>query len=298
MANKLWRVVDLLDWTSGYFEQHGIRNPRLDAEVLLGHLLNKSRLQLYLHFEMPVFQEHLTPFRELIKKRIEHTPVSYITNQKEFLSLDFYVDERVLIPRPETEQLVETVLATNIDTPQRLLELGTGSGVIATSLAVHQSEWNIVATDISEPALAVAQQNAETHACTAQITFMSGDLFEPIKLIEVPEKRQFDWIVCNPPYIKNVERDSLSPDVRDHEPEIALFAGDDGLTVIRRLISEAPQYLAPNGKLLFEIGATQAESVCALIDAEPAYCRYEFLKDYAKKDRLVFASVPSEHIPV
>ena len=298
MANKLWRVVDLLDWTSGYFEQHGIRNPRLDAEVLLGHLLNKSRLQLYLHFEMPVFQEHLTPFRELIKKRIEHTPVSYITNQKEFLSLDFYVDERVLIPRPETEQLVETVLATNIDTPQRLLELGTGSGVIATSLAVHQSEWNIVATDISEPALAVAQQNAETHACTAQITFMSGDLFEPIKLIEVPEKRQFDWIVCNPPYIKNVERDSLSPDVRDHEPEIALFAGDDGLTVIRRLISEAPQYLAPNGKLLFEIGATQAESVCALIDAEPAYCRYEFFKDYAKKDRLVLASVPSEHIPV
>ena len=194
MPNKLWRVVDLLDWTSGYFEQHGIPNPRLDAEVLLGHLLNKSRLQLYLHFEMPVFQEHLTPFRELIKKRIEHTPVSYLTNRKEFLSLDFYVDERVLIPRPETEQLVETILATNTDTPQRLLELGTGSGVIATSLAVHQSAWDIVATDISEPALAVAQKNAETHACTAQITFISGDLFEPIKMIEIPEQRQFDWI--------------------------------------------------------------------------------------------------------
>ena len=298
MPNKIWRVMDLLDWTSGYFEQHGIPNPRLDAEVLLGHLLDKSRLQLYLHFEMPVFQEHLTPFRELIKKRIEHTPVSYITNRKEFLSLDFYVDERVLIPRPETEQLVETVLATNTDTPQRLLELGTGSGAIATSLAVHQAEWDIVATDISEPALAVAQKNAETHACTAQITFMSGDLFEPIKTIDIPEKRQFDWIVCNPPYIKNMERDSLSPDVRDHEPEIALFAGDDGLNVIRRLISEAPQYLSPNGKLLFEIGATQAESVCALIDAEPAYCRSEFLKDYAKKDRLVLASVPSAHIPV
>ena len=298
MPNKIWRVMDLLDWTSGYFEQHGIPNPRLDAEVLLGHLLDKSRLQLYLHFEMPVFQEHLTPFRELIKKRIEHTPVSYITNRKEFLSLDFYVDERVLIPRPETEQLVETVLATNTGTPQRLLELGTGSGVIATSLAVHQAAWDIVATDISEPALAVAQKNAEAHACTTQITFMSGDLFEPIKMIDIPEKRQFDWIVCNPPYIKNMERDSLSLDVRDHEPEIALFAGDDGLTVIRRLISEAPQYLSPNGKLLFEIGATQAESVCALINAEPAYCRYEFLKDYAEKDRLVLASVPSAHIPV
>jgi release factor glutamine methyltransferase len=127
---------------------------------------------------------------------------------------------------------------------------------------------------------------------------MSGDLFEPITMIEIPEKRRFDWIVCNPPYIKNVERDSLSPDVRDHEPEIALFAGEDGLAVIRRLISEAPQYLAPNGKLLFEIGATQAEPVLALIDAEPAYCTYELLKDYAKKDRLVLACVSSEHIPV
>ena len=298
MANKMWRVVDLLDWTSGYFEQHGIPNPRLDAEVLLGHLLNKSRLQLYLHFEMPIFQEHLTPFRELIKKRIEHTPVSYLTNRKEFLSLDFYVDKRVLIPRPETEQLVETILATKTDTPQRLLELGTGSGVIATSLAVHQSEWDIVATDISEPAVAVAQKNAETHACTEQITFMSGDLFEPIGMIDNPEEKQFDWIVCNPPYVKNVERDSLSPDVRDHEPEIALFAGNDGLAVIRRLIAEAPQYLAPNGKLIFEIGDTQGDPVRTLINAEPAYCTYELLKDYAEKDRLVLASVPSNHIPV
>ena len=298
MPNKIWRVVDLLDWTSGYFEQHGISNPRLDAEVLLGHLLNKSRLQLYLHFEMPVFQKHLMPFRELIKKRIEHTPVSYLTNRKEFLSLDFYVDERVLIPRPETEQLVETVLATKTDTPQRLLELGTGSGVIATSLAVHQSEWDIVATDISEPALAVAEKNAETHACAAQITFMSGDLFEPIKRIDNPEQKQFDWIVCNPPYVKNVEQDSLSPDVRDYEPEIALFAGDDGLAVIRRLIAEAPQYLAPNGKLLFEIGDTQSDPVSALINAEPAYCACELLKDYAEKDRLVLASVSSEHSPV
>ena len=298
MPNKIWRVVDLLDWTSGYFEQHGIPNPRLDAEVLLGHLLNKSSLQLYLHFEMPVFQEHLTPFRELIKKRIERTPVSYLTHRKEFLSLDFYVDERVLIPRPETEQLIETILATKTDTRQRLLELGTGSGVIATSLAVHQSEWDIVATDISESALAVAEKNAETHACTAQITFMSGDLFEPIKKIDIPGKRAFDWIVCNPPYVKRVEWERLSPDVREYEPEIALFAGDDGLAVIRRLIAEAPQYLAPSGKLLFEIGDTQADSVRALMDAESAYCTYELFKDYAEKDRFVLASVPSDHTPM
>ena len=287
----MWRVVDLLDWTTEYFQQHGIPNPRLDAEVLLGHLLEKSRLQLYLHFEMPVFQEHLTPFRELIRKRIERTPVSYLTNQKEFMSLDFYVDERVLIPRPETEQLVETVLATKVEDFQCLLELGTGSGVIATSLAVHQPEWKIIATDISEPALAVARKNAETHACTAQIKFLSGDLFDPIEAIDTDEETRFDWIVCNPPYIKNTERDTLSPDVRDYEPEVALFAGDDGLAVIRRLIVEAPRYLAPGGKLILEIGETQGDNVRVLLDAESAYCTYELLKDYAEKERVVLASV-------
>lgn len=291
MPNKMWRIVDLLDWTAEYFQQHSIPNPRLDAEVLLGHLLEKSRLQLYLHFEMPVFQEHLIPFRELIKKRIEHTPVSYLTNRKEFMSLDFYVDERVLIPRPETEQLVETVLTTKTGDSVRLLELGTGSGAIATSLAVQQPEWAIVATDISEPALAVARKNAETHACAARIKFLSGDLFEPIEAMNIDEKTQFDWIVCNPPYIKKTERDTLSPDVRDYEPEIALFAGNDGLAVIRRLIVEAPKYLAPNGKLILEIGETQADNIRTLLDAESAYCTYELLTDYAEKERIVLANV-------
>ena len=292
MPSKMWSVVDLLDWTTGYFQQHGIPNPRLDAEVLLGHLLKKSRLQLYLHFEMPVFQEHLTPFRELIKKRIAHTPVSYLTNRKEFMSLDFYVDERVLIPRPETEQLVETILTAETENFQRLLELGTGSGVIATCLAVQHSEWEIVATDISESALAVARKNAEIHACTAQIKFLSGDLFEPVAAICANGDAQFDWIVCNPPYIKNTERDTLSPDVLDYEPEIALFAGSDGLDVIRRLIAEAPKYLAPTGKLILEIGATQANTIRTLLEAESAYATYKLFKDYAGKERIVLASVP------
>ena len=291
MPNKMWRVVDLLEWTTRYFEQHGIPNPRLDAEVLLAHLLEKSRLQLYLHFEMPVFQEHLTPYRDLIKKRIQHTPVSYLTNRKEFMSLDFYVDERVLIPRPETEQLVETILREKTGNSERLLELGTGSGVIATSLAVHQPEWEIIATDISEPALAVAEKNAETHVHTAHIQFLTGDLFEPIKAANPAGNIQFDWIVCNPPYIKKTEWDTLSPDIRDYEPEIALFAGDDGLAVIRRLIAEAPEYLAPNGKLILEIGETQADPVRHLIDAEPAYCTYNLIKDYAEKERILLASV-------
>jgi len=292
MSDKIWRVVDLLNWTSGYFEQHGIPNPRLDAEVLLGHLLEKSRLQLYLDFEMPIFAEHLTPFRELIKKRAAHVPVSYLTNRKEFMSLEFYVDERVLIPRPETEQLVEMILTAGTATPQRLLELGTGSGVIATSLALHYPECNIIATDISDAALAVAQRNAETHACTARIKFLSGDLFEPIESIADDTDAHFDWIVCNPPYIKKTERDSLSPDVRDYEPEIALFAGDDGLLVIRRLIAEAPAYLAPRGQLVLEIGDTQADPVRGLFEADPAYTTYKLVQDYAGKERIVLASVP------
>lgn len=291
MATKIWNVVELLEWTTHYFQQNGIPNPRLDAEVLLGHLLKKNRLQLYLDFEMPVFQEHLTPFRELIKKRIDRTPVSYLTNRKEFMSLDFYVDERVLIPRPETEQLVETVLTTAASTCQRVLELGTGSGAIATCLAVQQPEWEIFATDISEPALAVARKNAETHGCAAQIKFFSGDLFEPIAAMGTAETQspQFDWIVCNPPYIMRTA--PLSRDVREYEPEIALFGGDDGLAVIRRLVAEAPPYLAPGGTLILEIGDTQADTVRALFDVESAYVEYALLKDYAEKERVVLANV-------
>ena len=296
MPTQIWTVKQLLLWTTDYFTKHDIPNPRLDAEVLLSHLLQISRLQLYLNFDMPVFQEHLTPFRKLITKRIARTPVSYLTNRKEFLSLDFYVDERVLIPRPETEHLVETVLnEDSADVPsRRALDLGTGSGVIAITLALQRPEWDIVATDISEAALAVAQKNAETHTCTERITFLNGTLFEPVKSLSVGgvcNPTSFDWILCNPPYVKSAERDTLSADVRNHEPEIALFAGDDGLAFIRRLIAEAPDYLAPTGKLIFEIGDTQAEEVCSLLDeAQPAYRTYRLLKDYAQKERIVLAS--------
>ena len=288
MPTQIWTVKRLLLWTTDYFTKHDIPNPRLDAEVLLSHLLKKSRLQLYLDFDMPVFQEHLTPFRELITKRIARTPVSYLTNRKEFLSLDFYVDERVLIPRPETEHLVETVLnEDSADAPsKRVLDLGTGSGVIAISLAVQRPEWDIVATDISEDALAVAAKNAEIHECPAQVCFLNGDLFEPVGA------QKFDWILCNPPYVKSAEQETLSADVRVHEPHIALFAGADGLAVIRRLIAEAPGFLAPDGKLIFEIGDTQAAEVCALLDeAQSAYRTYHLLKDYAQKERIVLASI-------
>ena len=288
MATKIWHVLELLEWTTGYFEKNNIPNPRLDAEVLLGHLLNKSRLQLYLHFDMPVFQKDLTLFREVIKKRIARTPISYLTNHKEFMSLDFYVDERVLIPRPETEFIVETVLKSKGDTCQRLLEIGTGSGVIATAIAVNKPEWEIIATDISEDALAVAKKNRDTHNCIERIKFLHGDLFEPIKTLE---SSTFNWIVSNPPYVMTRAQDALSPDVRDYEPHIALFAGEDGLSIIRCLIAEAPNYLNSEGKLIFEIGDTQAKPVKALLEEQSTYENYRFIKDYAGKDRVVLATV-------
>ena len=288
MATKIWHVLELLEWTTGYFEKHNIPNPRLDAEVLLGHLLKKSRLQLYLHFDMPVFQDDLTVFRELIKKRIARAPISYLTNHKEFMSLDFYVDEKVLIPRPETEFIVETILKTKEDIPQRLLEIGTGSGVIAIALAVNKPEWEIIATDISKDALAVAEKNRDTHECTDCITLLSGDLFEPIKTLQSP---RFNWIVSNPPYVMTNERDTLIQDIRDYEPHIALFAGEDGLSIIRRLIAESPNYLYPEGKLIFEIGDKQAELVKTLLEEQSAYQNYRFIKDYAGIERVVIATV-------
>lgn len=288
MATKTWHVLELLEWTTGYFEKHNIPNPRLDAEVLLGHLLEKSRLQLYLHFDMPVFQNDLDMFRELIKKRIARTPISYLTNHKEFMSLDFYVDERVLIPRPETEFIVETILKTNSDTSQCILEIGTGSGIIATSLAVNKPEWDIIATDICKDALAVAEINRDAHDCGERITLLHGDMFDPIKQLE---SVQYNWVVSNPPYVMTNDNNSLSPDVCEYEPHIALFAGEDGLSIIRSLIAEAPNYLHPEGKLIFEIGDTQAEPVKELFQEQSVYKKYRFIKDYADRDRVVLASL-------
>ncbi len=306
---KTWRVIDLIQWTTEYFERHNIPTPRLDAELLLGHLLQKSRLQLYLHFETPVFQEQLSAFRELVKKRVEHTPVSYLTNHREFMSLSFYVDGRVLIPRPETEILVETVLQVErsedsenrnerSEIPDRrsggqkgkcrLIDIGTGSGAIAISLAVNRPDWEIVATDLSADALTVAQQNATLHHCADRLTFLQGDLFEPAQELESP---RFDWIVSNPPYVSAEDFPTLSPDVRDHEPKIALIAGGDGLDIIRRLVADAPRFLNPHGQLIMEIGYNQSGAVQQLIQSNPAYNECQVIKDYSGIERVVVASL-------
>ena len=284
---KTWRVIDLIQWTTEYFKRYDISTSRLDAELLLSHILETSRLQLYLRFEMPVLPEHLAAFRELIKKRAAHSPVSYLTSRKEFLSLDFYVDSRVLIPRPETEVLVENVLQAQ-EAPCQLIDIGTGSGAIAISLAVNRPEWEVLATDISVDALEVAQKNAVAHKCADRLTFLQGNLFEPLERLPNP---RFDWIVSNPPYVSTVEYSSLPPDVRDHEPETALLAGTDGLDVTTAVLEGAPQFLKPGGRVGLEIGHNHSQDVQDIVQSNSAYSGCQVIKDYSGVERVIIATV-------
>ena len=283
---KTWTVLDLVEWTEDYFRESGITTPRLDAEVLLGFVLQKSRLQLYLSFEMPVFPDHLSVFRQLVQRRKEHTPVSYLTNHREFMSIDFYVDSRVLIPRPETEILVEYVLdRTRTHGPISLVDIGTGSGAIAVSLAFNRPEWHIVATDISIDALAVAETNATRHQ--TQIEFRSGDMLSTLESVD----NKFDWIVSNPPYISSQDYKILPPDVRNFEPKLALASPPDGLQLIRILIESAPNYLKPNGRLAIEIGKGQRLDVEDFVHRSKKYQKIDFIPDLSGVARILVVQV-------
>ena len=283
---KTWTVLDLVEWTENYFRESGITTPRLDAEVLLGFVLQKSRLQLYLSFEMPVFPDHLSVFRQLVQRRKEHTPVSYLTNHREFMSIDFYVDSRVLIPRPETEILVEYVLdRTSTHGPISLVDIGTGSGAIAVSLAFNRPEWYIVATDISIDALAVAETNATRQQ--TQIEFRSGDMLSTLESVD----NKFDWIVSNPPYISSQDYKILPPDVRNFEPKLALASPPDGLQLIRILIESAPNYLKPNGRLAIEIGKGQRLDVEDFVHRSKKYQKIDFIPDLSGVARILVVQV-------
>lgn len=281
---KQWRVIDVIEWTTEYFKKHGISSPRLDAELLLGYVMNKERLQLYLDFEEVVPKEHLAKYRELVKKRSQRVPVSYLINRKEFLSLDFYVDENVLIPRPETEVLVETILQDKSDS-RRLVDVGTGSGAIAISIAKTRTNWEIFAVDVSPEVIEIAMQNAQKHGVEENITFLQGNLFEPID-----SSLSFDWIVSNPPYIASDKFDDLMPEIREYEPRIALDGGEDGLDLIRSLIEGAPSFLVPEGKIAIEIGFDQGNAVRSLIESNPAYTECNIIQDYSGNERVVVAS--------
>lgn len=267
-GGEAWTIRRLLTWTQDYFKQREIESPRLCAEILLAHALQTERLRLYTRFDEEPAAPARDRFRELVKEAAGGKPIAYLTGVKEFYSLTFEVTPDVLIPRPETEILVERTISIlrSAPTPPAILDLCTGSGCIAIALAKHLATATVFASDIAEPAVAVARRNAARHGVAERIDFRAGDLFAPWQAGADPGQT-FDVVVSNPPYIADADP-LVEPGVRDHEPRGALFAGADGLDVIRRVLAEAPRWLNTGGHLLMEIGYDQAAAVRSLAAAE------------------------------
>ena len=249
----MWAVQEVLRWTTAHFEKHGVASARLDAELLAAHAFGMSRIELYAHFAQPLAAAELASYRDLVSRRLAGEPVAYLLGHKEFWSLDLLVDSRVLIPRPDSETLVEEALDRFAGPGGRIADVGTGSGALALALAKERPEAQVFATDISPEALAVARANAERLGLA--VTFWQGDLDQAL----VPAG-SFELIVANLPYIPSAEIDGLSADVRS-EPRLALDGGADGLALLRRLIEAAPELLQPEGCLALEVGAGHAGAV-------------------------------------
>ena len=285
MNDKIWTIGRILKWTEQYFKDKGIESPRLDSEVLLAHVLEKQRIYLYVHFDEPLQPGELAAYREMIKKRVLRVPVAQILGEKEFMGLTFKVTADSLVPRPDTEILVQAAVdrlrAMAGEEPLRFADIGTGSGAICLSVLHYLAGTVADTVDISPAARAVAEENAASLGLADRITFHTGDLLQPLSGIS------FAAILSNPPYIPEADIVKLAPEVRLKEPHTALSGGQDGLDFYRRLANEAPAMLVPGGFTAFEVGIHQAGDVAALLKANPLIGRTEILPDYAGIDRVV-----------
>jgi len=280
-----WTIIRILLWTESYFKAHFIDSPRLTAELLLAHSLDMARLDLYLQHDRPLDKNELSDFKALIKRRIQNEPVAYITGEKGFYDSDFKVAKGVLIPRPDTETLVEQALGVLEKSkwrgsPKHVLELGVGSGAIIVSLARVYPDHVYLANDISADALKVARINAQNLLQT-RVMFFSGSWLDAVK-----QKPAFDLIVSNPPYIPTKDIKTLAPEIHRFEPMLALDGGHDGLDCYRQILEAAHHCLAPGGTLLFEIGFDQKEGLIRVFDRHAEYESIEFIKDLAGHDRV------------
>lgn len=285
-ADAPWTVGRVIEWTTQHLKKHGSETPRLDTEILLAHARGCPRIQLYVQYNDVVTEPQRATMRDLVRRRAQSEPVAYLVGHREFFGLDFRVTADVLVPRPETETLVlELVtLAKSLAQPA-ILDIGAGSGAIAVAAAVQLPAARVTATDLSPAALQVASDNAERHGVAARVRFLQGDLFAPLAADEL-----FDIIASNPPYVADDEMEMLPPDVRLHEPRSALAAGPRGLSVISRLIAEAPQHLSSGGCLLLEIAPEQSAEVRTLLESHSAYADVQFLKDPSGDLRVVRAT--------
>ena len=294
-TGKSWTILHMILWSSEYLTEKGVEAGRLDAEWLLSTALGVDRLQLYLQYDRPLSPEEREAFKPLLRRRARREPLQYIIGRAAFRQLELKTDPRVLIPRPETEVLVQEVLdwasagAGSVGPvwdggAGRVWDMGTGTGAVALSLAAEGAWTKVVATDVSPEALSVAAHNAERHDLSGLVEFREGSLFEPLERGE-----QFNVIVSNPPYIAESEKGELQPEVRDWEPPEALFAGEDGLDVIRQLVAGAPEHLVSGGLLALECGLDQAERVAADVNATGAFAAIRIRPDLTGRPRVVMA---------
>jgi release factor glutamine methyltransferase len=276
----------LLEWTTDFFKRKGSESPRLDAEVLLAHARGCERIELYTAFGEEPDDEQRVAFREMVRRRGEGTPVAQLVGYREFYSMKFRVNENVLIPRPETEHLVIEALdvakAMEVnDRPMRIADIGTGSGVIAVTLAKHLPDAELTAVDQSESALEIAKWNAEKHEVHDRIEFVHSDL---LTAVEQPE--QFDIICTNPPYVTDAEYDELSPSVKNFEPKEALVSGPSGAEIIQRIMDESQTRLVEGGRLIIELSPMIADA-CQAIAKEADYQEIRFIKDLQGHQRIL-----------
>jgi release factor glutamine methyltransferase len=276
---KTKSLLEVLQSTTAYFTKHEIENPRLNAEHLLAHALGRTRMELYLEFERPLDEAELTPLRELVKRRGQGEPLQHLLGSVEFCDQNFLADKRAMVPRPETEELVELVQSKIENRESKIIDVGTGSGVIALSLAKKFPEAEVHAVDISEEALGLARENA-TRLGLDRVRFQKSDLLESLS-------ERFDLMVANLPYISMQDRHQLAREVL-HDPEVALFGGPRGDELVRKLIEKAPPYLEAGGLLALEIGVDQAEGLSDFLRLKN-YHDIELKKDYSGITRFLLA---------
>ena len=283
-TGESWTILRMILWSAEYLKNKGVETGRLDAEWLLAAALGVDRLQLYLKYDRPLSSTDREAFKPLLRRRASREPLQYIIGRTGFRELELKTDPRVLIPRPETEVLVQEVLDWASAGAESVWDMGTGAGAVALSLAAEGTWTRVVATDVSPEALSVAADNAERYDLGGHVEFREGSLFEPLE-----EGERFDVIVSNPPYIAEGEKGELQPEVRDWEPPEALFAGADGLDVIRQLVAGAPKHLVSGGLLALECGLGQAEGIAADVQATGAFGAVRIRADLTGRPRFVTA---------
>lgn len=288
-TQKLTRVIDILNWSAGHLREKGIESPRLTVEILLSHILQVNRIDLYLNYDRPLSAPERDRFREMLKRRLNREPVQYLTGVAEFMSLKLAVDTRVLIPRPETEILVEKAVeycqTFFSEKPVRILDIGTGSGNIACGIAASLAHATVTALDVRPEILELAHQNAEKNGLAGRIRFVLGDIFEP----DTMTLGSFDLIVSNPPYITKKDYEDLMPEVRDFEPAHALHDGGDGLSCYRQIAAASKLLLDPNRSeraVFLEIGTGMSGAVEQMFRAA-GYQGIGFVTDLAGINRVI-----------